>query len=78
MFSLNLILIISLSTLDFVKYGSIKSTKGDVVFMYSDGLADEVSSQSNDELPQSLISELFIKNAQKGNNDRTCLRISVN
>lgn len=64
--------------MDYVKYGSIKLSKGDVIFLYSDGLADEVVTKSSDELAQSLVSELFTYTPEKGNDDRTCLKISVN
>lgn len=66
------------NAMDFVKYGSIKISKGDVIFLYSDGLADEVASKSNDELTRFLVSELFTSTPENGNDDRTCLKISVN
>ncbi len=44
----------------------------------TDGLADEVVTKSSDELAQSLVSELFTYTPEKGNDDRTCLKISVN
>ena len=34
--------------------------------------------KSNDELIQSLVSELFTCTPEKGTDDRTCLKISVN
>ncbi len=37
-----------------------------------------IISRSYDELIQSLVSELFTSTPEKGNDDRTCLKISVN
>lgn len=63
--------------MDFVKYGTIKINEGDVIFLYSDGLEKEVAALSNSELARKPVNVLFTDHPANGNDDRTCLRITI-
>lgn len=63
--------------MDFVKYGTIKIKEGDVILLYSDGLEKEAAVLSNSELAQEPLNTLFTHDPEKGNDDRTCLMITI-
>lgn len=63
--------------MDFVKYGTIKIKEGDVILLYSDGLEKEAAVLSNSELAQEPLNTLFTNDPEKGNDDRTCLMITI-
>lgn len=65
------------NAMDFVKYGSIKLRKDDVIFLYSDGLEKEVAGLNNFDLEQKALSTLFTECPEPGNDDRTCLRLTM-
>lgn len=65
------------NAMDFVKFGSIKIKKGDVILMYTDGMHLEVKNKSIYELTKCLLNELFM-DYEDGMDDRSCIRITVN
>lgn len=65
------------SSMDFVKYGTIKIMSGDTIFMYTDGLQTEVLEKSMTELVKSPMEQLFEATPLDGRDDRTCIRITI-
>lgn len=64
------------NAMDFVKYGTIQIRKGDVIFMFTDGLLAEVSEKSTAELVNCPLEQLFLRDSDVRRDDRTCIRIS--
>ena len=62
--------------MDFVKCGSIRIKKGDVIFMYTDGLHSSVIKKNNIELAESPLNRLFC-GCDEGMDDMSCIRITV-
>ena len=67
----------NLAAMDFVKYGSIQLKQDDVIYFYSDGLAEEMEKLNIEELIQRKLEDLFTSCPKPGVDDRTCLKISV-
>ena len=65
------------AAMDFVKYGVIKIRPGDLILIYTDGLAREMEEKSNKSLLTESLENLFGNNKNKGMDDRSCLRITV-
>lgn len=63
--------------MDFVCYGSIRLMSGDVVLLYTDGLAEEIARISVSDLTQKSLQELFASAMEIGKDDRTCVRLEV-
>ncbi len=63
--------------MDFVKYGSIGLKPKDVLILYTDGLEAEVENLYINELVTTPLEQLFTVNPKANQDDRTCIRITV-
>ena len=63
--------------MDFVKYGMITLLKGDVILIYTDGMAKIIENMTVEEVMNVPMDEMCDSDSIHNQDDRTCMRIKI-